>query len=86
MTNRKPYPMGPEQERLMDRLFNDPTRELLNFHVWSGDKAATSEQICAEVNKAMDQSERRRASGDFGDGPVKTGKPRVNLRQLVDGL
>lgn len=53
--------MGPEQTRLMDRLFNDPTRKLVNFNIFPGDKPATAEQICAEVNKAMDQMER----GDF---------------------
>ena len=54
--------MGPEQKRLMDRLFNDPTRKLRNFHITPGDKPATSEEICAEVNKAMDEVERRRAA------------------------
>lgn len=75
--------MGPEQERLMDRLFNDPTRKLRNFHITPGDKPSTAEEICAAVNKAMDQSERRKAAGDFGDGPVRTGKPRINLRELL---
>jgi hypothetical protein len=70
----------------MDRLFNDPTRKLLNFHIAPGDKPVTAEQICGEVNKAMDEVERRKAAGDFGDGAVKTGRPQVNVRDLVDGL
>lgn len=75
--------MGPEQQRLMDRLFNDPTRKLVNFKMSRGDILATKEQICAEVNKAMDQVERRRAAGDLGDGPARTEKPSVNILQLV---
>lgn len=75
--------MGPEQQRLMDRLFNDPTRKLRNFHVTPGDGCFTAEQICAGVNTAMDQVERRRAAGDLGDGPVSTGKPRIDLRKLL---
>ena len=46
----------------MDRLFNDPTRKLLNFNITPGDKPATAEQICGEVNRAMDEVERRRAA------------------------
>ena len=53
--------MGPEQKRLMDRLFNDPTRRLRNFHITPGDKPATAEEICAEVNKGIDEVERMQA-------------------------
>ncbi len=77
--------MGPEQQRLMDRLFNDPTRTTRNFHLTPGDKPATAEQICGEVNKAMDEIERRRADGTLSDDPPMSGRPRVNLRELVDG-
>jgi len=59
---------GPEQKRLTDRLFNDPRRKLVNFHIDRGDGPATAEEICAEVNKAMDQvEERRRAQPIVGD-------------------
>lgn len=42
--------MGPEQKQLMDRLFNDPTRRLLNFQVSRGEKPCTAEELCAELN------------------------------------
>ena len=52
--------MGPEQQRLMDRLFNDPAGEVVrNFKITPGDKSCTREELCAEVNKAMDEVERR---------------------------
>lgn len=78
--------MGPEQQRLMDRLFNDPTRKLRNFKITPGDGAFTKEELCAEINKAMDDVARRRAAGDKGDGPVRTNKPPVNLREFVRQL
>lgn len=53
--------MGPEQKRLMDRLFNDPKRKLINFNIFPGDKPATAEQICEQVNLAMDALEK----GDY---------------------
>ena len=50
--------MGPEQERLMQRLFGDPNRRILNFHISLGTRPATAEEICGEVNKALDEIER----------------------------
>jgi hypothetical protein len=76
--------MGPEQQRLMDRLFSDPTRKLRNFSITPGDKPSTPEEICAEVNKAMDEVERRKAAGDTGDGPTRSKKTPVNVRGLLD--
>jgi hypothetical protein len=75
--------MGPQQQRLMDRLFGDPTRSVRNFKLTPGDKPATAEELCAEINKAMDEVERRRAAGEPDDGPVRTGKEPVNVRDLV---
>lgn len=75
--------MTPEKDRLMKRLFEDPTRRLVNFKISPGDSPGTSEQLCAEINGAMDQVEQRRAAGDMGDGPIRTGKPRINLRELL---
>lgn len=75
--------MGPEQKRLMDRLFNDPTRKLRNFSVTPGDKPCTPEELCGEINKAMDEIERRRAAGELSDSPPMSGRPRVNLRDLL---
>jgi hypothetical protein len=60
--------MGPEQTRLMDRLFNDPTYKLRNFHVTRGEKPCTAEEICGEINKALDEVESGRAKNlDFKD-------------------
>lgn len=78
--------MGPEQQRLMDRLFKDPTRKLRNFHITRAYTPCTAEELSAEINKAMDQVEHRKAVGDFGDGAVKTGRPQVNVRRLVEEL
>lgn len=78
--------MGPEQKRLMDRLFNDPTRKLRNFSITPGDKPCTAEQLCAEINKAMDEVERRIASGDLGDNPPLSGRPKIDVRDLVAKL
>jgi hypothetical protein len=75
--------IGPEQNRLIDRLFNDPSRKLLNFKITPGDKPCTTEELCGSINSSMDEVERRRAAGDKGDGPVKTGKPRISLRELI---
>lgn len=57
------HDIGPEQARLLDRLFNDPTRKTRNFHVTPGDGTFTAEELCAQINSAMDQVERRRAAG-----------------------
>jgi len=78
--------MGPEQKRLEDRLFNDPDRKLRNFHITPGDKPATAEEICANVNAAMDEIERRRAAGDLGDDPPSSGRPQVVLSILIGDL
>ncbi len=49
--------MGPEQTRLLDRLFGDPKRKTLNFNIFPGERAheCTAEELCAEINKALDQ-------------------------------
>jgi hypothetical protein len=78
--------MGPEQQRLMDRLFGDPTRRARNFKITPGDQPCTKEELCAEINKAMDEVERRRAAGDRGDGPVRTKKPPRNVADIVREL
>lgn len=67
----------------MKRLFDDPSRTLRNFKITPGDKPSTAEELCGEVNKAMDEIERRLAAGTLTDEPPLTGKPRVDLRTLV---
>lgn len=74
--------MGPEQTRLMDRLLNDPTRKLLNFKFSPGDKSSKPEEVCTELNKALDEVE----NGLAPSGPAVSGKPRVNVRELVAGI
>lgn len=53
--------MGPEQERLGNRLFGDPEQRAVNFSITLGDNPGTPEDICAEVNRAMDQLDAFRA-------------------------
>ena len=55
--------MGPEEKKLMDILFGDPKRKLVNFHIFPGQKvmrgeAVTREELCAEINKALSAVER----------------------------
>jgi hypothetical protein len=47
---------GPEEARLIDRLFNDPTKVLRNFHVsWGpGAHKATREQRAKAINDMLD--------------------------------
>lgn len=78
--------MPTEQDRLMKRLFDDPSRRLLNFDIVRENAPTTTEEICGAVNKVMDAIERRHKAGDLGDGPVRTGKPPINIRDLVSRL
>jgi hypothetical protein len=64
--------IGPEQQRLYDRLFGDPSRKIRNFNFTVGDGAPTPEQLCGEINKALDEVERRKALGLPDDGPPKS--------------
>lgn len=52
---------GPEYKRLIDRLFNNPNYKLCNFSITPGERHCTAEELCAEVNKALDQIERGEA-------------------------
>jgi len=54
--------MGPQQERLMKRLFDDPNRKIRNFDIYPGTRQATAEEICEQINKAMDEVERGEAT------------------------
>lgn len=47
--------MGPEQSRLLERLFSDPTLKLRNFKFTVGDGSPTPEMLCREINKALDE-------------------------------
>jgi hypothetical protein len=61
---------GPEEQRLIDRLFNDPTRKTVNFHVSWGPDAhrITREERAAAINHALDATERGEGKPlDFAD-------------------
>lgn len=73
----------PEQYRLRERLFGYPNRRLLNFQITRGDGPATTEEICGELNRAMDEREAGRL---VATGPARCRKPPVNVRELVAGL
>lgn len=74
--------MGPEQQRLMDRLFGDPTRKLLNFKITPGERRVTAEELCRELNKAFDDIE----SGQVKEaGPIDSGMPRVDVNEWLSG-
>lgn len=53
--------MRPEQTRLMARLFDDQSRKLINFKISRGEEPCTAEQLCAEINSALDQVESGKA-------------------------
>lgn len=64
---------GPEMTRLLSRLFDDPTRRLLNFGIFPGPDAhkSTVEELAAAINVAFDEVESGRArSVESIDGPV----------------
>lgn len=77
--------MGPEQQRLMDRLFGDPDRKVRNFNIYPGERKCTPEELCAEVNKALDAIE----AGDFEEvvyGPADSDVEPIDVREFVKGL
>jgi hypothetical protein len=78
--------MGPEQTRLIDRLCNDPERRLLHFNIFPGERAhlCTSEELCAEINSALDQVENGTAVGS--SHPVELGVEPIDVREFVRNL
>jgi hypothetical protein len=61
---------GLEEQRLIDRLFNDPTRKTVNFHVSWGPEAhkISREERCAALNHALDAVDRGEGKPlDFAD-------------------
>jgi hypothetical protein len=49
--------IGPEQKRLTERLFGDPNRQTRNFNIFPGERRCTPEELCREINSALDQIE-----------------------------
>jgi hypothetical protein len=77
--------IGPEQQRLMDRLFNDPSRRLMNFNVFPGEERVTAEELCAELNSAFDQVDKQREV-DKQRGPVRSNRPAIDVAEMVAAL
>lgn len=78
-----PSPIGPEQQRLLDRLFNDPERRTLNFKFTPGEHPTSAEAICQQINYALDQIE----SGQAEEvDPVRSERPSVDVRVLIERL
>lgn len=71
-----------EQERLIDRLFNNPQRKLLNFSIFRGEKPCTAEELCAAINSALDQVE----NGTGVEGFPETGLKRKTVDEIVAEL
>lgn len=64
--------MMTEKEKLIDRLFNDPKRKLLNFHITRGPEPCTAEELCAAINHALDHAQIFEGSVDFDDDCPKS--------------
>jgi len=75
---------GPEMQRLLDRLFNDPSRTLRHFNVWWGDKAheLTTEERAKVLNDAFDQE----ASGNVRYGLPESSGPKINVIEYLKTL
>ena len=54
MPNR---PKRTEQARLVDRLTSDPDMRRIALHVTPGDAVTSREELCREINRALDQVE-----------------------------
>lgn len=72
--------MGPEQARLIDRLCNDPNRKLVNFDIFPGEQKCTAEELCAEINRALDQVENGTA---IPGPPFCSQQEPIDVRELV---
>jgi hypothetical protein len=46
-----------ERERLLDRLFGNPNVKVANFKIDRGDRPASAEEICRQINGALDDIE-----------------------------
>lgn len=75
---------GPEMQRLLDRLFNDPNRTLCHFNVWWGEKAheLTTEERAKVLNNVFDQE----ASGNVTYGLPESTVPKINVIEYLKTL
>lgn len=75
--------IGPEQQRLTDRLFNDPNRRTLNFHIFPGDFPGSAEELCCEINSSFDRIE----SGESKPcGPPTTGLAPMSVDDFLESI
>jgi hypothetical protein len=72
-----------EATRLIDRLFSDSNRKLVNFSVFRGDGVASAEDIAREINRALDQHESGKA---IASATYEDNRTTVNVRDFVAGL
>lgn len=71
-----------EEERLVDRLCNDPTRRLANFNIFPGERGCTREELCAEINKALDQVDS--GASVPSKHPVDSGIEPIDVREWLN--
>ncbi len=73
-----------EIEKLKDRLFGDPDKQLKNFNVFWGPKAhlLTTEERAKVINDAMDQIDRGECEivDSFGD----SNRDQIDVRTLLE--
>lgn len=73
--------MGLEQTRLMARLFDDPKRRIRNFSVTPGDGQFTAEQLCEQINKALDDVANGTATAS--PHPAESDAEPIDVREFV---
>jgi hypothetical protein len=76
--------MGPEQKRLTERLFGDPNRQTRNFNIFPGERRCTPEELCREINSALDQIEN--GTAEMVDYPARSDVEPIDVRELVGKL
>jgi hypothetical protein len=54
MTDAQPQS---QREKLLDRLFGNPNVKVVNFKIDRGERPASAEEICRQINGALDQVE-----------------------------
>lgn len=73
--------MGPEEAKLMEHLFGDPTRRLRNLNVFAGERRCTREELCREINKGIEAKLNGTAIGS--KHPTESGIVPIDVREWV---
>ena len=84
LDKRRVSDVGPEQTKLIERLFGDPNRRLHNLSIFAGERRCTAEELCAEINKAMDAVANGTAVAS--KHPVESDVPQTDVRDFVRTL